>query len=115
MTGFMNKLQTKRMGPLLMKQVCQPIPSNTKVFVVELSTELAKWFQFSSREQQVRTNLLLLWRERTLHKGLSDQEKSQHDQDVRGKKFENVAADEEQYEPTDDENIKGVGFDQKGS
>ena len=64
--------------------------------------------QFSSKGQKVRSNLLLLWRERTLHEGLPGQEESRNDQDVRSKRVWNFAADEERYEPTDDKNIKEV-------
>ena len=67
------------------------------------------WFQISSREQQARSNLLLLRRERTLHEGLQGQEESLNDKGIQRKKFEICAAGEE-YEPTDDESVKEIGF-----
>ena len=77
----------------------------------KLSTEQATQIQISSREQQVRSNLLLLWRERTLHEGLLGQEESQNYQDNQSKKVWIFEADKEQYEPpADDESIKEFEF-----
>ena len=101
-TGSANKLQTTRTNPSLTKQAWQPIPSNAKDYVVSaanmgitvLTTYGCREQTFvsgggpgvrtvtPSREQQVRSNLLLLWKERTLHEGLPGQEESQNDQDV---------------------------------
>ena len=52
----------------------------------ELSTEQGKRVQSLSKEQQVRSNLLLLWRERTLHEKLPGQEQSPLDQDIQSKR-----------------------------
>ena len=118
MTEFANELQTIRMDPSLTKQVVQqPIPSNTKDYVVSAANvgitaeTVHRTGQMSSNFKQGTTSqeqpTTLLWRARTLHEGLPGQDKMI--QESEAKEFGNFAADEE-YEPADDQNIKEIGF-----
>ena len=80
----------------------------------KLSTERNKWFQISSRELQTKRATRYYCGEKD-HYMRDCKVKKKADmitasERSEAKEFENVAADDEKYEPTNDESIKEVGF-----